>query len=375
MSEEVQKRKYRVKGKEKDKPRAAIDEFDEATRAEYERIYAKAKKTNIITMREEARKMGLKSATTFEKERLTEIIALAHLHNTVLKVEIAGIPQPVSQEERLLIVDDYVGKTRVLDPVDVEGVVCFDDNMTAWLRPKFVRDDYKDTFLSMRLVNDFKLKAGDYVKGLGRGLTGAQRYAIYKLETINGIAANDFERPECPKRVVAVQGEDRKTKLAGGHELMDIMDKSPVIKGEAKFYIGTECRYMGDHAREIAKSFIVEGYHPVTILLDERPGAIVAIEKLPGMWAALDAEQSLNADDAVNSAINHVKVLCSMGKNMALIINNADTLGYSTLTAALNSAGLYTEGSITVVLTTSVLGTDPKVSRLARMVDSVHFVD
>jgi len=371
-----EKKKYKLKGREKDKPRVDIEQWDAVTRAEYERIYAAAKKINIITMREEARRMGLKSATTYEKERLTEVIALAQLNNTVLKTEIAGIPQPICEDEKAGVIDDYAGRTRVLDPVDIEGIVCIDDRSEAWVRPDFVRDDYKDAYLSMRIVNDYKLKDGDLVKGKVRGLQKAQRYALYKVETINGVAAADFVRPECPKKVVVAHGEDRLLKLNfDDSELTAVFNSSPISKGEVKLYVGAQCRYMGGLARGISKSFSAEGYWAVTLLLDEKISDVSIKSELDGWAAALDIEQSLNADEAALAAFRHASVAVAAGVDTALIINNADSVSYRTLTSILNGAGQYTSGSLTIVLTVSVLGSDPSVSRLARVVDSVYFAD
>ncbi|MCL2675929.1 MAG: hypothetical protein FWE84_05035 [Firmicutes bacterium] len=333
----------------------------------YSSIFQGYDDSSIYELREIARRIGVKSATTMDKRTLVIAMSERRMANTVYCPPQAGIVAPVIYEEVEMITDDYLMRTAVLDPESRMGILDI-TNDGAWLRTTgFVQSD-ADVFVPMLMVNDYRLESGDELTGQARFMDKSGRFGLFKLETINGTAATGFirkrlEKPVSPTSVL---------KLSKGSRTLNALNVlCPLSKGQRKLIIGLGALKLDGLAREISIKLHEKGFVTINLFLDESHETMRETADLPGISLVLACDSFERYDEAIRLAVDYAKRIAPYGKDVVMILNNADVLCEETLRAVYGAGRCSENGSITTVIISSALELNPLINRLSRTANSI----
>jgi len=320
---------------------------DEEAKASYEKLVAYYSGIEIMALREIGKAVGLKAATSCSKKELVEQVALMQASNLVRITLTDGKREEITDQEALLLVDDYKNRTYVLNPVTVEGIIEI-FNSEAWIRPNLVKNDKLDVFVSMRIVNDYDLRDGDFVRGLARGLPIANRLGMYKIERINDEEADEFLREEAENRV------DKKNVLICSHK------DDEIFMGESKLIVN-QC-----DQKELISTLRICGMSLVGLMLDSKEG-----QHENHNIFNINTVNTLKIDKSIDLVLSRAKRLLELKKECVIIVDNADSLDKASIAKLIDACGIFARGSISCIFVVDVLGMSDKINWIARAVDSV----
>lgn len=332
----------------------------------YNNIYQEYDKIPIIELREYAKQMGIRAVTTMDKKSLVETMTKHRLSNTVYIPVKESKVLPVTNEEIDKLTEDYLMKTFVLSPEKRKGVLDITQE-GAWLRVEGFIENDSDVFVPMLIVNDYMLMTGDEIEGLVRFMEKSGRYGLFKIEKINGQNAECFYRkqldnPLYPSGII---------KMGKGSTIFNALNTlCPFSKGQRKLIVGLSAIKLDSLAREISINLYKQGFEVINLFLDESPETISETISLPGSSLVLSCESKTKYDDAIKLAVNYAKRIAPYGRDIAIIINNADALKEENLREVFGSGRYTSDGSITTVVLSSGLELSEVINRLSRTANS-----
>ncbi len=353
----VKRRNYSIK----------FEALDKHGRELYNNIYQEYDRVPILELREYAKQMGIRAVTTMDKKSLVEAMTRHRISNTIYIPVKETQVRPVTIEEVDKLTEDYLMRTFVLSPEKRKGILDVKKD-GAWLRVEgFITND-SDVFVPMRIVNDYMLMTGDEICGLVRFMEKSGRYGLFKIDKINGQNADEFRR-----RQLDNPGPSSDIiKMERGSMIFNALSTlCPFIKGERKLIVGLSAVKLDALAREISLNLFKQGFETINLFLDESPESISKSISLPGSSLVLSCESHEKYDDAIRLAVSYAKRIAPYGRDVAIILNNADILKEENLRAAFGAGRFTASGSITTVVISSGLELSPAINRLSRTANSI----
>lgn len=344
--------------------RVYFEALDAEAQQMFNHLYDEYNLQTVYKLREIARDMGVKSATTMHKAPLMERMVQKRLDSIRLR---SGADAKKSKDALITdndeLIEDYLQKTLVLDGRDVDGFVCLSDG-GARVRRRFAAAD-DDLHLPIRIVNDYALISGDYITGKARVTTGGTT-GLYMIETVNGNKVQKGGRTYTAE--VVCRPLDINVRLEGSPGLAALSCLSPFYYGGKRVISG--CADLTAVASQIIAGFNKLGAKTAALFLDQMDGS-EQLYALGGRVQVLSPAEWEKAAEAVMLACQHAKNTAGAGHTTVLLINNADILDESVLRRVLCLPRFIGEGSIAVILLSAGSGFDPKLNRISRLTDSV----
>ena len=343
-----------------DKDDIDLSELQDESRAVFDRLSKYYEEVGIYTLREIGREAGLKAVTTYSKSELTKKVALAQASNLVRLDLHDGERRSVSLEEALGLVKDYMNKSFIVNPISVQGVIEIFAS-EGWIRPKLIKDEIADIFIPMRIINDYGLRAGDFVKGKARAMMDANRLGLFKIDTINDMNADDAEREDGfnkrvdkPPMLISFDGCDKVHRVSG---------ESPFIKGESKLLVNNDLSY------EFMMAFRKQMIIPVGIMLDEceKKHVLVDAKKDYNVFR-FNYLETLKVDEHVELLLKYVKTL----NECVMVVKNADSLSKESIAKLVQACGTFERGSVSLLMFVNIADITDKINWMRRVVDSVY---
>lgn len=337
-----------------------VNDLSQESKAVFDNLFEQYDDVQIHTLREVGKEIGLTAATTYSKRELAMKVALAQASN-LIRLDLSDkCVEAVSNDEALELIDDYKNRRFILNPADVSGVIEVFDT-AAWIRPNLIKTDALDIFIPMRIVNDYDLKSGDFVKGKARAIVQANRLGLFKVETINDMESSEFERKTTLNK--RAEGQNSLISFDGGEAVYNISEASPFIKGQAKLIINN------DISLEFMQAFRKQRIMPIGILLDDSRRKNLPAD-LVGDYSVfrLNPLETLRADGLIDTVIDYAKTM----EDSVVIINNADSLSKESIAKLIEACGIFEKGSVSLLMFTKVIEMTDKVNWMGRVADSMY---
>ncbi len=302
------------------------DSLTDELKAMYDDYRLKFNGENIYTLRDEAKKLLIPSATTFAKNDLITLMV-----DKIITNYMSFDPKENQHKEiHLKLMEDFINSEYIegerlegyirLNATDGELVIC---NKIS-----------SDIFFPQGLINEFSLSEGDFVtvkaEDIGHGSRG-----VFDVLEVKGrknprgkMPAFDSVLPLKKKeKLWALDNEVAK----GGRVIADLTDTETVaaaVNGAEK-----------------------QGCKTAVALLDELPENLADVTSLisgPYMYALCDTDVETQKKTALLT-LNIAKRYAECGEDVVLIIRNLDILDIDSARRIFGSARCFERGSLTVI--------------------------
>ncbi|MBI3342202.1 transcription termination factor Rho, partial [Candidatus Curtissbacteria bacterium] len=267
-------------------------------------------------------------------------------------------------EPRKVVRDVYEGSgssygesERDVPTQEVSGILDVAQDGHGFLRPKFRPSD-GDVYVSSSQIRKFGLRAGDFVKGMGRPPKESERYyGLLKVEEVNEVNAE--------KQGIRVKFEDltpiypnKKLKLEIGkaplsNRIIDII--APIGMGQRGMIVSPpkagKTTVLKDLARGISENF--PKVHLMAALIGERPEEVTDISRsVKGEVIASNFDEPAEDQTRVAEiALDRAKRLVEKGLDVVILLDSITRLARAynlsvppsgrTLTGGFDPAALY----------------------------------
>lgn len=236
---------------------------------------------NLSELRELARELGIKSITTYKKHELIEVIKASAEEKEESNKSNSQNSNKQSKNQDSKSQKSNNQNNQNNDTIETEGILEVLSDGYGFIRTNKFNSGENDVFVSPIQVRRFKLKTGDYVKGLIRPKQGSENFPplIYVLE-INGhgpenaYKRSDFEdlKPIYPTKKLNIE-DDLSNRI--------ISLASPIGKGQRGLIVSPPKTGKTTILKSLANS--IEKNHPEVkifiLLIDERPEEVTDIER------------------------------------------------------------------------------------------------
>lgn len=235
-------------------------------------------------LREIAKDLGVKSITKYNKETLIEIIKLTKSQTSQSKV---NETQPIEKSENSKEHqnDNQSKKQENNDTTEIEGLLEVLPDGFGFIRSEEFESGESDVFVSPTQIRRFRLKTGDYVKGLIRPSNDEkEKYPplIYVLGINGHTPENAYKRrnfedlkPIYPTQKLNLVDDSKNIT----NRMIDLF--SPVGKGQRGLIVSPPKTGKTTIIKSIANA--IEKNHPEVkvfiLLIDERPEEVTDIER------------------------------------------------------------------------------------------------
>lgn len=235
-------------------------------------------------LREIAKDLGVKSITKYNKETLIEIIKLTKSQASQSKV---NETQPIEKSENSKEHqnDNQSKKQENNDTTEIEGLLEVLPDGFGFIRSEEFESGESDVFVSPTQIRRFRLKTGDYVKGLIRPSNDEkEKYPplIYVLGINGHTPENAYKRrnfedlkPIYPTQKLNLVDDSKNIT----NRMIDLF--SPVGKGQRGLIVSPPKTGKTTMIKSIANA--IEKNHPdvkvFILLIDERPEEVTDIER------------------------------------------------------------------------------------------------
>jgi hypothetical protein len=334
----------------------------------FAQIKSEYDKISIYKLREIAKKLGVKSSTTMNKSSLVKSAAEMRLKSMVYYPSKIKEVSQVTFQEMQELTDDYKNESIVLNAEHRKGILRVEDENASLCISGF-ENDPSEVIVPMLMVNDWKLQSGDEISGNVRMLQKSGRYGLFELFTINGVKASKFVRKTLlpatlPTEILCFDSPSSTLRAAA--ELV------PFTMGQRRLIIGLGALNLHFLAKEISQKFSEKKFELINLFLDETPENLEESSNLTGSNLILSLENSSEADEAVNLAVSYAKQVAAYGRNIAVVINNADVLQEQTLRNVFGAGRMTENGSITVVMLSSTLELTQIINKISRSAGAIN---
>lgn len=236
---------------------------------------------NLSELRELARELGIKSITTYKKHELIEVIKASAEEKEESNKSNSQNSNKQSKNQDSKSQKSNNQNNQNNDTIETEGILEVLSDGYGFIRTNKFNSGENDVFVSPIQARRFKLKTGDYVKGLIRPKQGSENFPplIYVLE-INGhgpenaYKRSDFEdlKPIYPTKKLNIE-DDLSNRI--------ISLASPIGKGQRGLIVSPPKTGKTTILKSLANS--IEKNHPEVkifiLLIDERPEEVTDIER------------------------------------------------------------------------------------------------
>lgn len=234
------------------------------------------KEMNLVQLREIAKKLNIKSISTYKKEDLIDVIMATQKHLS----EISERDNEKSSHKN----SENKNEQSNNDTKEIEGMLEVLPDGYGFIRTELFESGDNDVFVSPVQVRRFKLKTGDYIRGLIRPEEDSEKFPplIYVLE-INGHGPEnmykrfDFEdlKPIYPKETFNLVDDENNIT----NRLINLV--APIGKGQRGLIVSPPKTGKTTIIKSLANA--IEKNHPDTkifiLLIDERPEEVTDIER------------------------------------------------------------------------------------------------
>lgn len=275
----------------------------------------------LVDLRQIAKTLGIGSVTAFNKSDLIEKIQEQVKENIKNNQEMdeKRIGQEGSEdklEKSSLKVKNQKTEEPKQDTVEIEGVLDVMADGYGFIRANVYDSGDEDVFVSPTQIRRFRLKTGDYIKGLIRPLKDSEKFAplIYVLEINGNSPENAYKRknfedlkPLYPRTLINL--EDDQNSIS--NRMINLF--APIGKGQRGLIVSPPKTGKTTILKSVAQA--IEKNHPemkiFILLIDERPEEVTDIERSVNKFT--DDKSKLMKTEIVSSTFdepieNHVRL-------------------------------------------------------------------
>ncbi len=233
---------------------------------------------SVMSLRELAKKRGLKGISTLKKSQLVEAM-LEEDERDKEKAEARPVVKESYKTEEKIPAD-----TAQLDSGQkADGILEVMPDGYGFIRCANYLPGENDVYVSPSQIRRFGLKTGDIIQGNIRVQTQSEKFsALLYVTSINGISPNDMRRYNFENMTPIFPNERLVLERPGGSMAMRMVDLiSPIGKGQRGMIVSPPKAGKTTLLKDVAKSLLKNNpeMHLIILLIDERPEEVTDIRE------------------------------------------------------------------------------------------------
>ncbi|MCQ2979109.1 MAG: transcription termination factor Rho [Clostridia bacterium] len=276
---------------------------------------------SVVDLREIARDLNIEGVSKFKKDELIDIIVKVNNANVEEEID----DKKNKQDDEL----DMNGETK-------EGILEICQDGFGFLRGENFLTTEDDVYVSKTLIQKFKLKTGDWVKGLYRAPRENNRFcSLTYVKEVNGDGVDAvFKRKSFDdlKPIYPNEKFDLDIKGFSDCRLIDVI--SPIGKGQRGMIVAPPKAGKTTLLKNLANGILKNNkdIYMIVLLIDERPEEVTDIkESITGdnvhvIYSTFD-ERPEHHRDVAEMVLERAKRLVEHKKDVVILLDSITRLG------------------------------------------------
>ncbi len=263
---------------------------------------------SVTTLRDLAKKRGLKGISALKKSQLVEVMleadekekeqdkpeaekpAADHAQEKVLadrtsaeRAQADRAPAERTQTDRVPVDKAPIDAAQLDSGQKANGILEVMPDGYGFIRCANYLPGENDVYVSPSQIRRFGLKTGDILQGNIRIKTQSEKFsALLYVTSINGVSPNEMRRYNFEDMTPIFPNERLVLERAGGSMAMRIVDLiSPIGKGQRGMIVSPPKTGKTTLLKDVAKSLLKNSpqMHLIILLIDERPEEVTDIRE------------------------------------------------------------------------------------------------